>query len=821
MSHQFLSAPALVKLCARSLFTCLLFPLVGLLLWQPVFADLVPRGAQWKYLDDGSGAQADWQLPTFDDSTWADGFGQLGYGDGDESTVISFGPDDKDKHITTYFRHEFDVLSVPTEPLTLRVQRDDGVIVYLNGVEIFRDNMRTGFVGPNTKSLSAVLGADEAKLHTTQIDPQLLVPGSNTIAAEVHIANRATVDLSFDLQLTTNPLVRGPYLQQSSEAGITVRWRTANARDAVLRYGTDRTNLNQIVSETTLSTEHLFALNGLDPNTRYYYSIGDSNGDYTSGDNYFFDTHPPKGSATPTRIWVLGDSGTADANAAAVSNAFTLFNNGHHSDVWLMLGDNAYDDGTDDEYQNAVFDMYPQVLRNTVLWPTLGNHDAFTADSDTQSGNYFDIFSLPTNGESGGVASGTEAYYSFDYGNIHFVSLDSHDTDRSADGAMATWLKDDLAANTQEWIIAFWHHPPYSKGSHDSDSEARLADMRTNFVPIFESYGVDLVLAGHSHSYERSMLIDGHHGTSDSFNSSQILDGGDGDPTGDGAYVKFAGSNSGSVYSVAGSSGKRSSAPLDHPIMISNLVELGSMVIDVQGNQLDAIFLDDNATVRDSFRIVHQSTTDVESVEIGSATLDYDKIIGPRWKRVNFSPLTTGLHTIRVDWSGDADIRYSLFRVNPGNANQRIDFINLDSPAEWTGQLDSSEQYYLGVWSAAGSANFIATLETAIITEPPAVVTIKEGTLDASKAVAPRWVRLDFNSLSTGEHTIKVDWDNAAADVRFKVKAANGADVSATILGTNPGTWTGTLQADNAYYLGLWNTNGVSNYTATIELSSD
>jgi len=389
---HFNAATAPLKLCARSLLPGLIISLAWLLILQPAYADLVPRGSQWKYLDDGSGYQTGWELPAFDDSSWVSGTGQFGYGDGDESTVISYGTDSKNKYITTFFRHQFNVSSLPSEPLTLRVQRDDGVIVYLNGVEVFRNNMRTGFVGANTKALSAVQGTDEATLQTTMINPELLVSGSNTLAAEIHIANRASVDLSFDLQLTDNPLIRGPYLQQSSETGIQVRWRTSSARDSVLRYGLNPANLNQIVSDTTLSVEHSFALNGLTPDTRYYYSIGDSGGDYASDDNHYFETHPPVGSAAATRIWVLGDSGTADAKAAAVSKAYTLFNNGNHSDVWLMLGDNAYNDGTDDEYQSAVFDMYPNILSNSVLWPTLGNHDAFTADSDTQSGNYFDIF---------------------------------------------------------------------------------------------------------------------------------------------------------------------------------------------------------------------------------------------------------------------------------------------------------------------------------------------------------------------------------------------------------------------------------------------
>src|SRR5262249_49559418 len=161
--------------------------------------------------------------------------------------------------------------------------------------------------------------------------------------------------------------------------------------------------------------------------------------------------------------------------------------------------------------------MYEARLIDSVLWPTYGNHDALDADSGTQSGTYYDIFALPKSGDCGGVASGTEAYYSFDWGSAHFVCLDSAESHRLIGVPQLDWLEQDLAANTREWVIASWHHPPYSKGSHDSDTDTELIEMRQNAVETLENYGVDLVLSGHSHSYERSFLIDGHYGKSSTF----------------------------------------------------------------------------------------------------------------------------------------------------------------------------------------------------------------------------------------------------------------------------------------------------------------
>jgi hypothetical protein len=272
-----------------------------------------------------------------------------------------------------------------------------------------------------------------------------------------------------------------------------------------------------------------------------------------------------------------------------------------------MLGDNAYYTGTDEQYQAAVFEMYPSMLRQTVLWPTIGNHDTAFSYNPPPTLPYFNIFSLPKDGEAGGVPSGTEKYYSYDYANIHFVCMDSMGSDRSSNGPMCTWLQADLEANTNEWLIAYWHHPPYSKGSHDSDWEFELIQMRTNVLPILEAHGVDLVLTGHSHSYERSFLLDGHYGPSTSLSPDMIMDPGSGREDGDTPYTKpLHGGNprQGAVYIVAGSSGQISGGWLNHPAMFVSLNQLGSLVLDIDGNRLDAKFLRADGVVADHFTLM-------------------------------------------------------------------------------------------------------------------------------------------------------------------------------------------------------------------------
>ena len=133
---------------------------------------------------------------------------------------------------------------------------------------------------------------------------------------------------------------------------------------------------------------------------------------------------------------------------------------------------------------------------------------------------------------------------------------------------MVNWLERGLAANSQLWTIGFWHHLPYSKGSHDSDSEKSLVNMREHILPVLERHGVDLVLSGHSHSYEQSYLINEHDGDSSTFHSNMLINAANGRESDSGAYSKRRGDNDfGTVFIVAGSSGRVSDGDWNHLVM--------------------------------------------------------------------------------------------------------------------------------------------------------------------------------------------------------------------------------------------------------------
>ncbi len=167
---------------------------------------LVPAGAKWRYLDTGTDPGTSWRQPQFDDSGWAQGNAQLGYGDSDETTEVGFGGDAQKKHITTYFRHRFTIGNPALyEQIEVTLLRDDGAVVYLNGSEILRGNMPAGAIDPSTPAQSAIGGIDETIFQRQTVSASLLHTGENVLAVEVHQNNGASSDLSFDLSMRSLP----------------------------------------------------------------------------------------------------------------------------------------------------------------------------------------------------------------------------------------------------------------------------------------------------------------------------------------------------------------------------------------------------------------------------------------------------------------------------------------------------------------------------------------------------------------------------------------------------------------------------------------
>ncbi|MBK5285608.1 MAG: metallophosphoesterase [Bacteroidia bacterium] len=580
---------------------------------------LISQGAVWKYYDLGTDLVTSWKGTGYNDALWSQGPSQLGYGDGDEATVVSYGPDPNNKYITTYFRKSFTILN-PGQYLSLifNLVRDDGAMVYLNGTEVYRSNMPAGTIAYNTFASTAISGTDESAWYSSNINTSLLVSGTNVIAVEMHQVNLTSSDISFNFRLLGSRvpfIVRGPYLQTLTPNSVLVCWQTDVASGSRVRCGLSPSNYTMNFYDAAPVTDHVIQINGLTAATKYYYTIENQTYVLQGDNNNYFYTAPVTETIVPVRIWAIGDFGNGSAGQTAVRDAYANYSGAANTNLWLWLGDNAYSDGTDAEYQAKVFNVYPQQFKNMPLYPALGNHDYAnvgyqSSTALTSNFAYFSIVSVPTVAEAGGIASGTEKYYSYNYSNIHFISLDSYGVLNNPGSPMYNWLVSDLFDNRQRWTIVYFHHPPYTKGSHNSDTEAELIDMRQNIIPVLENYNVDLVLSGHSHANERTSLIRGHYGLSGTFNSSMIVQGGSGalpNP-----YVK-APPYWGTVYAVCGTSGQLSStvqAGWPMPCMYySNNTSNASLVIDVNGDQLDCKYLSSTGSIIDRFTIVKTGTS--------------------------------------------------------------------------------------------------------------------------------------------------------------------------------------------------------------------
>ena len=435
--------------------------------------------------------------------------------------------------------------------------------------------------------------------------------------------------------LHAQTLTRSPYLQQLSQNGVIIRWRTDVPSNSTVSFSRQDSSKVFTVKKSELTKEHILQLTDLQPDTKYTYTVGTDTKTLASGKDFYFITAPSSASNRPINIWAMGDFGDNSneiytKNQTAVREQY-LKNKANYTDLWVWLGDNAYCCGTDVEYQKQIFDFYgSKILGNTSFLPAPGNHEYYetaTAQTDRKV-NYFDVISVPTKGEMGGIASNSKAYYSYNYGNIHFISLDSYGFDggkyRFYEPASPQyqWLVKDLAINKSLWTIVFFHHPPYTKRSHDSNAEADLRLTREGLVPIFDKYKVDLVLSGHSHVYERSFLIKGHTGHSETFDARQHIV-----QLANGRYDKNAGSkpyinkDEGTIYAVVGSAGRLdwNGDTQAHPVSVySNVSMGGSLLLTVDNNRMDGRWVCADGEIRDNFSVFKNvNKSEKKTIEYG------------------------------------------------------------------------------------------------------------------------------------------------------------------------------------------------------------
>ncbi|MCP3930121.1 MAG: T9SS type A sorting domain-containing protein [Bacteroidetes bacterium] len=185
---------------------------------------IIPKGATWKYFDNGTHPGANWNSTSFNDAFWNSGPAQFGYGEGDEQTTVSFGDDPDNKFATTYFRKTFDIgdPSSYTKQLIINLMKDDGVVIYLNGKEITRTNMPFGNVDENTVAYHTVESNQEDDYQQFVIQSDLLQQGENTLAVELHQRTAGSSDLSFDLEFLAIKKLGNPIFSTNDEVNLSL-----------------------------------------------------------------------------------------------------------------------------------------------------------------------------------------------------------------------------------------------------------------------------------------------------------------------------------------------------------------------------------------------------------------------------------------------------------------------------------------------------------------------------------------------------------------------------------------------------------------------
>lgn len=298
-------------------------------------------------------------------------------------------------------------------------------------------------------------------------------------------------------------LVRQPTLQRMSSTSVTIVWATREAATAEARYRVGGGAWTTVAAATRLFTtaetsmpfdyyQHEATLNGLTPSTTYTYDVLLGGVSATGGADELT-TAPSPGTGAISFI-AFGDSGTGAAPQRRLAQLMIADSAANRWDLALHTGDVVYPKGTHQLLHERFFDIYAPWLRRRPVFLSFGNHEEYALNGKP----YFDVFVLPENGASPAYPSHRERYYSFDYGPVHFIALDTQLTNGWQQ--QLDWLVRDLESTSQPWRIAFFHRPAFG-----SNQFVSAPDVQHPLRPIFERFGVQLVLEGHEHDYARGV----------------------------------------------------------------------------------------------------------------------------------------------------------------------------------------------------------------------------------------------------------------------------------------------------------------------------
>ncbi|MBN2013333.1 metallophosphoesterase [candidate division KSB1 bacterium] len=283
---------------------------------------------------------------------------------------------------------------------------------------------------------------------------------------------------------------RYPHIEIPTTNSVLVQWNTSIPQPTYLRWGNEETCVN-IIQKPELVNDHLVKIDSLLPESKYYYRVIASND--SSDCEYFYTVKPEE--TKQVNFFIIGDSSPYTGFGSSpeqIEIARQILKTNY--DFGLHAGDINQHHG--EEYDLVFYEPYRDILKSAPIFPCIGNHDSIYDSART----YLASFNLPHNNPDS-----TERYYSFNYGNAHFISLDTN-SPYNPDSPQYTWLVNDLKSemrNNTLWTFVLFHKPPWSEGWPDYPGEL---DVREHLVPIFEQFNVDMTFSGHTHDYERGFI---------------------------------------------------------------------------------------------------------------------------------------------------------------------------------------------------------------------------------------------------------------------------------------------------------------------------
>ena len=455
-----------------------------------------------------------WQLVGFNDSRW-------------ESAPTGYVFDDPQLRIRLrsgahpgygYVRKTFQVTNVAQiKSLILRVEFERAFVAYLNGVEVGRF--------PKAGAVRDAIQADVSRGFPSSPDGQfdisnyisLLKEGENLLAAEGPFSNEGSIAVPITPALLVN-FIRGPFIQNATTNSIQVIWRTWLAGDSLVEYGTS-SNLDLRRRDARPVTEHVLTLTNLSSGQKYFYRVRT---ELPSGViNSEMESFKPMKTSGAIRFMVLGDSGQGTTAQTKIARVIREAD----PDFVLHCGDLVYQGINDRSVDWRFFNYYQAHMRTTPYYMVVGNHDLNCCFGDGEpdynptnwvlnATSFQRAFFLPTNN-----VTGTKHFYSFDAGDAHFVALYNPwfaDYNFTAQSDQFGWLTNDLALSSKPWKFIFMHMPLATSGGHyNRDDNANFINDSTELMnlllPVATRYGVQLVMGGHDHNFERFAPTNGIH----------------------------------------------------------------------------------------------------------------------------------------------------------------------------------------------------------------------------------------------------------------------------------------------------------------------